>query len=147
MDSQQQALFRTPQRIDLKGDYLIPGLVELHTDNLEKHFAPRNGVSWPVGLSCVVAHDMHMVGSGVTTVFDAVTVGEPGNKRMRRELFHVSLDALEDADKAGHLRADHYLHLRCELAAEDGLDRVSSLLERKNLRLFSVMDHTPGQRQ
>lgn len=135
------------QAIDLEGDYLIPGLVELHTDNLEKHFVPRTGVSWPVGLSSVVAHDVHMVGSGVTTVFDAVTVGEPGDKHMRKELFHASLDALEDAEEAGLLRADHYLHLRCEVAGDDVVERVEPLLERKNLRLFSVMDHTPGQRQ
>lgn len=136
-----------PDTVDLEGDYLIPGLVELHTDNLEKHFVPRTGVSWPVGLSSVVAHDVHMVGSGVTTVFDAITVGEPGNKHMRQEIFHSSLDALEDAEEAGLLRADHYLHLRCELAGDDVLDRVEPLLGRKNLRLFSVMDHTPGQRQ
>lgn len=135
------------QTTDLEGDYLIPGLVELHTDNLEKHFVPRTGVNWPVGISSVVAHDVHMVGSGVTTVFDAVTVGEPGDKHMRRELFHASLDALEDAAGAGLLRADHYLHLRCELAGDDVVERVEPLLGRKNLRLFSVMDHTPGQRQ
>ncbi|MDR3177080.1 MAG: alpha-D-ribose 1-methylphosphonate 5-triphosphate diphosphatase [Desulfovibrio sp.] len=133
--------------VDLEGDYLIPGLVELHTDNLEKHFIPRTGVNWPIGLSSVVAHDVHMVGSGVTTVFDAVTVGEPGDKHMRKELFHLSLDALEEADKAGLLRADHYLHLRCEVAGDDVVELVEPLLERKNLRLFSIMDHTPGQRQ
>jgi alpha-D-ribose 1-methylphosphonate 5-triphosphate diphosphatase len=133
--------------VDLEGDYLIPGLVELHTDNLEKHFIPRTGVKWPVGLSSVVAHDVHMVGSGVTTVFDAVTVGEPGNRHMGKELFHTSLDALDEADKCGLLRADHYLHLRCEVAGDDVVELVEPLLERKNLRLFSVMDHTPGQRQ
>lgn len=133
--------------LDLEGDYLIPGLVELHTDNLEKHFIPRIGVSWPVGLSSAIAHDVHMVGSGVTTVFDAITVGEPGNKHMRREIFQVSLDALEEAERAGLLRADHYLHLRCELAGGDVVERIEPLLEKKNLRLLSVMDHTPGQRQ
>jgi phosphonate metabolism protein PhnM len=138
---------RAEQTVDLEGDYLIPGLVELHTDNLEKHFVPRTGVSWPVGLSAVVAHDVHMVGSGVTTVFDAVTVGEPGDKHMRKEIFHSSLGALEDAEQAGLLRADHYLHLRCELAGDDVIERIEPLVERKNLRLFSVMDHTPGQRQ
>ena len=37
-----------PHAIDCGGDYLIPGLVELHTDNLEKHFIPRPGVRWPM---------------------------------------------------------------------------------------------------
>jgi len=29
---------------DWANDWLLPGLVELHTDNLEKHLAPRPGV-------------------------------------------------------------------------------------------------------
>nr|WP_132657815.1 alpha-D-ribose 1-methylphosphonate 5-triphosphate diphosphatase [Pseudomonas aeruginosa] len=41
---------------DLGGDYLLPGLVELHTDNLEKHMTPRPGVDWP-SASAVLAHD------------------------------------------------------------------------------------------
>jgi len=132
---------------DLEGDYLIPGLVELHTDNLEKHFIPRAGVNWPIALSSVVAHDMHMVGAGVTTVFDAITVGEPGGRRHRKELFGVSLEGIENADKANLLRAQHFLHLRCELAGDDVQDSIEPLLENPRVRLFSVMDHTPGQRQ
>ncbi len=133
--------------LDLEGDYLIAGLVELHTDNLEKHFIPRTGVSWPCGLSAAMAHDMHMVSSGVTTVFDAITVGEPFGKHMRNELFDVSLGALKKAEEESLLRAEHFLHLRCELAGDHLMDRVDPLIGHEKLRLFSVMDHTPGQRQ
>ena len=45
------------ERIDLEGDYLMPGLVELHTDNLEKHFIPRPKVLWPQGVPAFFAHD------------------------------------------------------------------------------------------
>jgi alpha-D-ribose 1-methylphosphonate 5-triphosphate diphosphatase len=133
---------------DLSGDYLVPGLVELHTDNLERHFLPRAGVSWPAGLASVMAHDVHMVGAGVTTVFDAVTAGEPGDwKKMRKELFGASLAALDAAEASGLLRAEHFLHLRCEIAGEDVIDLVSPLAEHRRLKLLSIMDHTPGQRQ
>ncbi len=135
------------QRIDLEGDYLIPGLVELHTDNLEKHFIPRTGVSWPHGISAAIAHDMHMISSGVTTVFDAITVGEPFGKHMRNELFSISMDALAQGEKEELFRAEHFLHLRCELAGDHLMDCVEPLIGHKNLRLISVMDHTPGQRQ
>ncbi len=135
------------QMLDLEGDYLIPGLVELHTDNLEKHFIPRTGVSWPYGLSAAMAHDMHMVSSGVTTVFDAITVGEPFGKHMRNELFDISLGALRKGEEEGLFRAEHFLHLRCELAGDHLMDRVDPLIGHEKLRLFSVMDHTPGQRQ
>ena len=132
---------------DLEGDFLVPGLIELHTDNLEKHFIPRTGVNWPAGLSSVAAHDVHMIGSGVTTVFDAVTVGEPENRKNRNDIFAVSLDALAEAAERKLLRAEHFLHLRCELIGDDLIKNISPHLSRKELRLMSVMDHTPGQRQ
>ena len=45
-----------PQAQNLNGDYLLPGLVELHTDNLEKYMSPRPGVDWP-SASAVLTHD------------------------------------------------------------------------------------------
>ena len=132
---------------DLEGDFLVPGLIELHTDNLEKHFIPRSGVSWPAGLSSVVAHDVHMIGSGVTTVFDAITVGEPENRRNRNDIFAASLQAIATAAERDLLRAGHFLHLRCELAGDGVMERIAPYMERKELRLLSIMDHTPGQRQ
>jgi len=132
---------------DLEGDYLIPGLIELHTDNLEKHFVPRPGVNWPAGLASIAAHDVHMVGAGVTTVFDAITVGEPANRRSRGELFAASLDAIASADAQRLLRADHFLHLRCELAGDGLVELIEPYIGHERLRLLSIMDHTPGQRQ
>ena len=132
---------------DLEGDFLIPGLIELHTDNLEKHFVPRAGVNWPAGLSSIAAHDVHMIGSGVTTVFDAITVGEPANRRQRNELFAASLNAIEAAAEHNLLRAEHFLHLRCELAGDGIVELIAPYMECKRLRLLSIMDHTPGQRQ
>src|SRR5437899_8854042 len=60
---------------DLEGDYLLPGLVELHTDNMEKHFSPRPGVKWP-SLSAVMAHDTQIAAAGITTVFDSLSLGD-----------------------------------------------------------------------
>ena len=58
--------------LDLEGDYLLPGLVELHTDHLEKHLTPRPGVVWPNPLAALKAHDAQIISAGVTTVLDAV---------------------------------------------------------------------------
>ncbi|MDR2695431.1 MAG: alpha-D-ribose 1-methylphosphonate 5-triphosphate diphosphatase [Deltaproteobacteria bacterium] len=132
---------------DLEGDFLVPGLIELHTDNLEKHFVPRAGVNWPAGLASITAHDVHMIGAGVTTVFDAITVGEPANRRQRNDLFAASLNAIAFAAERKLLRAEHYLHLRCELAGDNIVELISPYMESKRLRLLSIMDHTPGQRQ
>ena len=137
----------SPEALDFEGDYLLPGLVEIHTDNIEKHFLPRSGVRWPTGLSAIMAHDTHMVGAGITTVLDAVSAGEFSAKRMRREIFSATLEALAQAGRNGLLRAEHLLHIRCELADLAVVDMFSSVMDHELLRLVSIMDHTPGQRQ
>ncbi|MBU4526657.1 MAG: alpha-D-ribose 1-methylphosphonate 5-triphosphate diphosphatase [Desulfomicrobium sp.] len=136
-----------PEALDFKGDYLLPGLVEIHTDNIEKHFLPRSGVRWPTSLTSIMAHDTHMVGAGITTVLDAVSAGEFSAKRMRREIFAATLEALALAMDNKLLRAEHLLHIRCELADRAVVEMFTSVMDHKLLRLVSIMDHTPGQRQ
>ena len=60
--------------LDVDGDYLIPGLIDIHTDNLERHLEPRPGVRWP-GLAALLAHDRQISAAGITTVFDSLCVG------------------------------------------------------------------------
>lgn len=136
-----------PGALDFKGDYLLPGLVEIHTDNIEKHFLPRSGVRWPTSLTAILAHDTHMVGAGITTVLDAVSAGEFSAKRMRREIFTATLEALAQAMDHELLRAEHLLHIRCELADRAVVEMFTSVMDHKLLHLVSIMDHTPGQRQ
>ena len=62
------------RRRRLRGDYVLPGLVELHTDNLERHIEPRPEVDWP-HLPALVAHDAELASTGITTVFDALRTG------------------------------------------------------------------------
>ena len=135
-----------PHAQDLDGDYLLPGLVELHTDNLEKHMSPRPGVDWP-SASAVLTHDAQIVAAGITTVFDALSIGDikPGGQRMQQ--LPVMLEAIARATEAGETRAEHRLHLRCELCHPDVLSLFRDLVEHPLVQLVSVMDHSPGQRQ
>jgi alpha-D-ribose 1-methylphosphonate 5-triphosphate diphosphatase len=133
--------------IDFAGDYLLPGLIELHTDNLEKNLMPRPKVHWPT-LPAVLAHDAQIATSGITTVLDALSVGDIVDpKGLRVELLQESVDLLDHAVGQGLMRADHLLHLRCELAVGNLLPLAEPLLDHRRLRLLSMMDHTPGQRQ
>lgn len=136
-----------PGAVNFDGDYLLPGLVEIHTDNIEKHFLPRSGVRWPTSLTAIMAHDTHMAAAGVTTVLDAVSAGEFSAKRMRREIFTATLEALDQAMGNDLLRAEHLLHIRCELADRAVVEMFTSVMDHPLLRLVSIMDHTPGQRQ
>lgn len=132
--------------IDLEGDYLLPGLIELHTDNLEKHLAPRPGVRWPA-VPALLAHDAQIAAAGITTVFDAVVLGNTIGQSTRLELLDLSVEAVDQARAAGLTRADHLLHLRCEVADPIVLDLFEKVQDHPLVKLVSLMDHTPGQRQ
>jgi alpha-D-ribose 1-methylphosphonate 5-triphosphate diphosphatase len=135
-----------PQAVDLQGDYLLPGLVELHTDNLEKHLSPRPGVDWP-SASAVLSHDAQIVAAGITTVFDALSIGDVNPKGKRMQQLPSMLEAIAKAQAAGQTRAEHLLHLRCEVSHPDTLSVFRDLVEQPLVQLVSVMDHAPGQRQ
>jgi alpha-D-ribose 1-methylphosphonate 5-triphosphate diphosphatase len=131
---------------NLDGNYLLPGLVELHTDHLEQHYQPRPGVTWPA-ISAVMAHDAQIAASGITTVYDALRAGtfEPGDLSAR---YAVNLiKAISSAQVDGHLRAEHFVHLRCEMPCEDTTESAHMIAEAGDLHLISIMDHTPGARQ
>lgn len=131
---------------DWHGDYLLPGLVELHTDNLEKHLMPRPMVQWPI-MSAIVAHDAQMAAAGITTVLDAIAVGDIDVDSMRLDAMVNSIQGLREAGDHGLLRADHFLHLRLELAAQNLPAMFADYVNDERLKLVSLMDHTPGQRQ
>ncbi|MFJ3370051.1 alpha-D-ribose 1-methylphosphonate 5-triphosphate diphosphatase [Pseudomonas sp. NPDC086251] len=141
-----EGLSQLPQAQDLNGDFLLPGLVELHTDNLERHMTPRPGVDWP-STSAVLSHDAQIIAAGITTVFDAVSIGDVNPKGNRMQKLPAMLEAISGASDAGLTRAEHRLHLRCELCHPDTLSVFRDLVEHPLVQLVSVMDHSPGQRQ
>jgi len=131
---------------DAGGDIVMPGLVELHTDHIEAHYVPRPKVYWdPV--AAVVAYDGQIATSGITTVLDSLRVwreeiveGVDGDA----EKLATAIAAARDADL---LRAEHFLHLRCEIPMPSVVAEARELIGRSDVRLASLMDHTPGQRQ
>ena len=134
------------QAHNLNGDYLLPGLVELHTDNLEKHLSPRPGVDWP-SASAVMSHDAQIIAAGITTVFDALSIGDVNPKGKRMQQLPGMIEAIAAANAADMTRAEHRLHLRCEVCHPDTLSVFRDLVEQPLVQLVSVMDHSPGQRQ
>ncbi|SEP65851.1 alpha-D-ribose 1-methylphosphonate 5-triphosphate diphosphatase [Devosia sp. YR412] len=131
---------------DFGGYYLIPGLVELHTDHLETHYRPRPGVFWDA-VSALHAHDVQIAGSGITTVFDAVRIGsDPDLPDMGQHVEKLT-GAIDSGRKGGWLRAEHFVHLRCELPTADVVEQFEAHAGHEHTRLASIMDHTPGQRQ
>lgn len=132
--------------VDLQGDFLLPGLVEIHTDNFERHLMPRPKVQW-AELPALLAHDAEIAAAGITTVFDALGVGEADTESLRGTAWNGVVSTLGNCARHGLLRADHLLHIRCELPAPNTIDLFEPFIDHPLVRLISLMDHTPGQRQ
>ncbi|OAN70199.1 phosphonate metabolism protein PhnM [Rhodobacteraceae bacterium EhC02] len=132
---------------DCEGDLLIPGLIELHTDNLERHIQPRPGVDWPHA-AAIIAHDAELASVGITTVFDAMRVGSipSGIGRYKAYARGLSRELLELRTQ-GALRISHFLHLRAEVCSETLIEEMALFGPEDRVGIVSLMDHTPGQRQ
>ncbi|MDU3130454.1 MAG: alpha-D-ribose 1-methylphosphonate 5-triphosphate diphosphatase, partial [Bradyrhizobium sp.] len=132
--------------LDVEGDLLMPGLVELHTDHLEAHVVPRPKVHWdPV--AAVISYDAQLATAGITTVLDSLRVWtEDGTEGVDGQA-NMLAEAIATARDGGLLRSDHFLHLRCEVPMPTVVEEARQLAGRPDVRLMSLMDHTPGQRQ
>ena len=133
--------------VDCEGDFVAPGLIELHTDNLERHIQPRPKVDWPHD-AALIAHDAEMASAGITTVFDALRVGSTpsGTGRYPKYARKLASELLE-LRAGGVLKISHFLHLRAELCSETLLEELDEFGPDDRVGLVSLMDHTPGQRQ
>ncbi|MEM6838018.1 MAG: alpha-D-ribose 1-methylphosphonate 5-triphosphate diphosphatase [Cyanobacteria bacterium P01_C01_bin.120] len=134
------------QGYDGQGNYLLPGLVELHTDNFEQRLSPRPSVRWPMEMAAI-HHDRDLAAAGITTVCDAIAIGDITPTSIRMTQFDPMIQAIHQGQQEGRLRVDHYLHLRCELGYDQVHDITAPYAKHPMLRLISLMDHTPGQRQ
>src|SRR5438445_12482732 len=131
---------------DAAGDLIMPGLIELHTDHLEAHYVPRPKVFWdPV--ASVVSYDGQLATSGITTVLDSLRVWREDGADEVDGRAGVLAAAIATAREENLLRVDHFLHLRCEVPMPSVVEEARELVGRPDVRLMSLMDHTPGQRQ
>lgn len=131
--------------LDAEGDLVIPGLIELHTDHLETHLRPRPKVHWPER-SAILSFDAQIAASGITTVFDCIRAGRDDDYSPIVNEISIVIGGIRKAAAGGLLRAEHRVHLRCEVTADDVLDDATKAMDQR-VDLISLMDHTPGARQ
>ena len=133
---------------DCDGDLVMPGLIELHTDNLERHIEPRPRVNWP-HQAAIIAHDAELASVGITTVFDALRVGSvvSNAKANYGEYARALADEILDLRARGALRISHFLHLRAEMCSETLIAEMAKFGSEDRIGIVSLMDHTPGERQ
>lgn len=132
--------------IDGSGAYLMPGVVDLHNDNLEFEVNPRPkaGLPIPFALSTM---ERRLVAAGVTTEFHAITfMNRPEKQR-------TVVDAIARAEYIATLQhgpqraVRHEILHRLDVRSPEALDQAIESINRMRVRYASLNDHSPGQGQ
>jgi alpha-D-ribose 1-methylphosphonate 5-triphosphate diphosphatase len=130
--------------MNLAGRTLMPGLVDLHCDAMEKEVEPRPGVHFPLDFACAQA-DKRNAAAGITTVYHALSFANH-ELGVRNNAFAAEI-ARAIHDWQPHALVDNRVHLRYELTDETAPPVLSALLDAGHAHLLSFMDHSPGQGQ
>jgi alpha-D-ribose 1-methylphosphonate 5-triphosphate diphosphatase len=130
--------------IDLKGKYLLPGMIDLHCDALEKEVEPRPGVHFPLNFACAQA-DKRNAAAGITSVFHAISFANEELGVRNNDMAKTVVQAVNDWQP--HALVDNRIHCRYEVTDPDAIEILTRLMDQGMVHLLSVMDHTPGQGQ
>jgi len=129
--------------IDADGRLVLPGLIDLHGDDIEGHLHPRPGARMDIPLALAAA-DRANVAAGITTKFHAISFEVDEEADRSPELAATLTDAIGAA--TDHL-IDHRLHARCEVTQERCVEAVLTVVDSGDADLVSVMSHVPGKGQ
>jgi len=133
---------RPAQRdLDAVDRLVLPGLVDLHGDELERYRCPRPRAEVPVERALLDCERANLA-AGITTKFHAVAFEDGGDGRTVAAAREV----------AEHLTGyeglvDARLHARCELAEPESIAAVEDAIDRLHPELVSLMHHAPGSGQ
>jgi alpha-D-ribose 1-methylphosphonate 5-triphosphate diphosphatase len=132
------------QIVDLTGKIVMPGMIDLHCDAIEKQIEPRPSILFPIPFA-VSQIDRRNAMAGITTPFHAISFahGELGvrNNDLAAEIVQT-IHAYQP-----YALVDNHVHCRYEITDPTGLSILLRLLNENYIHLVSLMDHTPGQGQ
>lgn len=132
------------KEIDLRGLTLMPGLIDLHCDAIEKEVEPRPGVHFPLDFACAQVDRRNAV-AGITTVYHALSFANH-ELGVRSNAFAADV-ARAICNWQAHALVDNRVHARYEVTDETAPPVLTELLQMGHAHLVSFMDHSPGQGQ
>ena len=131
------------RKIDGLGHFLMPGLIDLHSDAIERQVEPRPEVIFDTHIA-LGEIDRRLASAGITTEFHAISLDD-------NEFGTRSVNFVHDLAHNIKLETDnlvrHEIHARFELTSQNGFETIKKLIKTREVRLISLMDHTPGQGQ
>jgi alpha-D-ribose 1-methylphosphonate 5-triphosphate diphosphatase len=130
--------------IDAQGAYVMPGMIDMHSDAIEKEIQPRPNSLFPISMAYQEL-DKKLPGSGITTMYHSLSLSDDWGVRNSDTVLEV-IDTI-NCLKGKCARINHKVHLRYEIVFLEGINILESLVREQRIDFMSYMDHTPGQGQ
>jgi alpha-D-ribose 1-methylphosphonate 5-triphosphate diphosphatase len=144
--SDQAIRNRECQEIDAQGQLVMPGLVDLHSDSLERSIEKRKGIFFDVDFA-ILNLDRHLAACGITTYCHAICFAD-NELGLRAPPEAVNcVDRIRRFNTSSQALVNHKIHIRYEVGSEQSFKLVSDLVNQGLVDMVSIMDHTPGQGQ
>ncbi len=134
------------QVLDVGGRYIIPGVICLHNDGLEKAFNPRPNTNFPADFA-LRTYDAQLAAAGITTQFHALSFLTLAAKQRSLDDAITMSHAVRAFTEAGGGTLDHFVCFRCDVRQPGSLDAILTCIEDAPVRLVTINDHVPGQGQ
>ena len=134
--------------IDCKGNYILPGLIDVHSDMIETIIVPRKGVTFPVNIALHEA-DRQLINHGITTIYHSISIANSTICNKKRTLSVDKMIGIGDAinEMADQLMLHHRFHARLEMNTLEAFGSLLLRIRRGIIHELSLMNHTPGQGQ
>ncbi|CAM3842815.1 alpha-D-ribose 1-methylphosphonate 5-triphosphate diphosphatase [Cohnella lubricantis] len=127
--------------LDATGAWVLPGLVDIHCDAIEKEVEPRPNTIFPLDMA-FIQFERKLALHGITTMFHSLSLGVGlsirGEKLMEELIRHVVSSRSERA------MIRHRVHLRYEISYLTGMPLAKQLVREGLIDYLSFMDHAPG---
>jgi alpha-D-ribose 1-methylphosphonate 5-triphosphate diphosphatase len=130
----------------VKGQLILPGLIDLHSDILEKCIEIRPGVYFD-SMFALQNLDRRLAGCGITTICHALSFAEDEYGLRSCAEAEKVVRIIHQFTQSRQALVRHAVHARYEITSRDAQARIERLLDEGMVQLVSLMDHTPGQGQ
>lgn len=134
----------TTRIIDASGAWVLPGLIDIHCDAIEKEVEPRPSTLFPLDMA-FLQFERKLAAHGITTMLHSLSLGV--GLSLRGE--HLVTEMVELISSLSQERAmiRHGVHLRYEVSHLTGFELAQRFISEGHIDLMSLMDHAPGQGQ
>lgn len=138
---------RDPQAVDASGCWILPGMIDTHSDAIEHEMQPRPAARFPMEWSFSEL-ERKLAAQGITTIYHSLSMWDDDSSNVARRNSSV-MQYVNDIRRLreGRRLIRNRIHIRFEITNRNAVPFIERFLQERAIDQLSFMDHTPGQGQ